>query len=412
MERETELIQAGPKRDLRVDFFRGIALWLIFIDHIPPNWLNQYSLRNFAFCDAAEVFVLLAGYAAAMAYGSSYDRSGWLFAGADVLRRAWTLYIVHIFLFVVFAAQVSYSATALDRADYLDEIHLDVLADAPYRAMLQALFLNFQPAYMNILPMYIALLAFFAPLLPLLKRPWILGGLSFALYAAARLFGWNLPSWTDGGWYFNPLCWQFLFVLGAIMSRRSLRPPVPTWIIDVAAGLVIVGGLAVIWIVWPSEDVSAHVPRFLVHTLLTVDKEGEHPMRLLSILALTWVVVRLIPFSAGWLRSRWAMPFVVCGQHSLPVFCCSIALSFAGRLVMEDEGGWLGQVMVNIVGPLALFAVGALAAWYRSKGAASRAVAAAGPAVASASLAATQAVPRHEGQALRGIQHAGNAKVI
>ena len=304
----------------------------------------------------------------------------------------------------MFAAQVSYSATALDRADYLDEIHLDVLADAPYRAMLQALLLYFQPAYMNILPMYIVLLALFALLLPLLGRPWLLGGLSFGLYVAARTFGLNFPSWTDGGWYFNPLCWQFLFVLGALMSRHSLRPPVPTWVIDVGAGFVIVAGLVIIWLVWPSDDVSAHVPRFLVRTLLMVDKEGMHPMRLLSILALTWGVVRLVPFSAAWLRSRWAIPFVVCGQHSLPVFCSGIALSFAGRLVMEEQGGWPGQVVVNVVGPLALFAVGALAAWYRSKGRAVRAPTPE-PAIVETSVA------RHPAEALRGIQHAGNAKV-
>ena len=165
-------------RDLRVDFFRGVALWMIFIDHIPGNWISQFSLRNFALCDSTEVFVLLAGYAAGIAYGRSMDRHGWVFAGADVLRRAWVLYIAHIFLFVVFSAQVSYSATALDRSDYLEEIHIDALADAPYRAMLEALLLHFQPAYLDILPMYIALLVVFAFVMPLLRRRWLLIGLS------------------------------------------------------------------------------------------------------------------------------------------------------------------------------------------------------------------------------------------
>ena len=396
------MIQTGPNRDLRVDFFRGVALWWIFMDHIPGNWVAQFSLRNFALCDATEIFVLLAGYAAAIAYGGSYDRNGWLFAGADVLRRAWTLYIAHIFLFVVFAAQVSYSATALDRADYLDEIHLDVLADAPYRAMLQALLLNFQPAYLNILPMYVALLAFFSLLLPLLRRPWIMGGLSFALYAAARAFGWNLPSWTDDGWYFNPLCWQFLFVLGALMSRHSLRPPVPTWVIDAAAAVVVLFGLTLVWLVWPSDDVSAHVPRVLTRALLLVDKEGMHPMRLLSILALTWGVVRLVPFSARWLRSWWAAPFVVCGQHSLPVFCSGIFLSFLGRLVMEEQGGWAGQVVVNILGPIALVGVGSLAAWYRQKGRSVQRVRA---------VTLPEERDRTAPRDLPPISHAGNAKV-
>ena len=146
-----QLVRAG--RDMRVDFFRGLALWWIFIDHIPDNWVAQFSLRNFAFCDSTEVFVLLAGYAGGLVYGRAMDRSGWVYAAADVLKRSWTRYIAHIFLFVVFSAQVSYSATALDRSDYLEEIGLDVMADAPYRAMLEALTLHVQRAYLNLLPM-------------------------------------------------------------------------------------------------------------------------------------------------------------------------------------------------------------------------------------------------------------------
>ncbi len=317
--------------------------------------------------------MLLAGYAAGIAYGRSYDRHGWLYAGADVLKRAWTLYIAHIFLFVVFSAQVSYSATALDRSDYLDEIHLDVLADAPYRAMLEALLLRFQPAYLNILPMYVALLSLFALLLPLLNRVWLLGGLSAGLYVAARLFGWNLPSWTGGGWYFNPLTWQFLFVIGAILSRRPPPLPVDRRVIDVAAAAVVAAGLVLVWLVWPSDAVSAQVPRVLVRAVLLVDKEGLHPMRLASILALTWLVVRLVPIGAGWLRSRVAAPFILCGQHSLPVFCVGVFLSFLGRLAMESQGGWWPmQVAVNGSGAALLVGVGALAAWFRDKGRAPR----------------------------------------
>ena len=365
---EADLILAGPARDLRVDFFRGVALWMIFIDHIPDNWVAQWSLRNFALADATEIFVLLAGYAAGIAYGGSYQRNGWLYAGADVLRRASTLYVAHIFLFVVFSAQVSYSATALDRSDYLDEMNLDVLADAPYRAMLEALLLRFQPAYLNILPLYVVLLALLAPLLPLLRRPALLGTLSFSVYVGARAFGWNLPAWNGGGWYFNPVAWQFLFVLGVILSQRQFTMPSRLRAFDAAAGVVVIVGLVLNWVVWPSDAMSARVPRVLTQVLVSVDKEGLHPMRLLSILALTWLVVRLVPFAAAWLRSRWAAPFVLCGQHSLPVFCSGIFLSFLGRILMEEEGGWWAmQAVVNTVGPLLLVGIGAVAAWYRVK---------------------------------------------
>lgn len=344
-------------------------MWWIFTDHIPDNWIAQFSLRNFALCDATEIFVLLAGYAAGIAYGRSYIRFGWLYAGADVMRRAWTLYVAHIFLFVVFAAQVSYSATALDRSDYLDEIHLDVLAEAPYRAMLEALLLSFQPAYLNILPMYVALLSFFALLLPLLSRPLILGGMSFSLYVATRAMGWNLPSWTDSGWYFNPLAWQLLFVIGALLSQHGSRLRLPRRTMDVAAASVVIVGVIVLWLVWPSDDLVARVPKIVTRALLMIDKEGLHPMRLLSILALTWLICRLIPFQAHWLRSRYAMPVILCGQHSLPVFCSGIFLSFLGRLAMEAEGGgWAIQLFVNLAGVLLLVGIGGMASWYRDKG--------------------------------------------
>ena len=361
------LIRTG--RDLRVDFFRGLALWWIFTDHIPADWVNQLSLRNFALCDAAEVFVLLAGYGAGLAYGGRMRRNGWVSAGADVLARAWTLYIAHIFLLVVFVAQVAYSAQALNRTDFIDEIHIDVLGEAPYRAMLEALTLRYQPSFLNILPMYIVVLLMFIPALRLLERPNILAGLSLALYAASRTFGLGLPSWYGGGWYFNPLTWQLLFMLGAILATSPGQPLRRRWPLDVLATLVALFGILMQWVVWQQPELTSHLPLRIARALLSVDKEGLHPFRLVSILALTWLTVRLVPAGAAWLQGRVAAPFILAGQHSLPVFCVGIFLSFLGRLVLESSEAWEAQVAVNVSGALALTAVAALAAWYRAKGA-------------------------------------------
>ncbi len=356
-------------RDSRVDFFRGLALWWIFMDHIPGNIFATITIHNFALCDSAEMFVFLAGYGAGIAYGGTMDRQGWVFAGADTLKRAWTLYIAHIFLFVVFSAQVSYSAAALDRADYLDEIHLDVLADAPYRAMFEALILRFQPAYLDILPMYVAMLVMFALVgLPLLRRPAVLAGLSLAVYVTARVTDANFPSWTAGGWYFNPLTWQILFMLGAITSYARPWPKYGRRFLDVAATLIVLAGIVVQWLLWPHPEIMERLPALVGRALLEVDKTGLHPFRLLNMLALAWLAARLVPRDAAWLRSRWAAPFVLCGQHSLPVFCSGIFLSFLGRLAMEWREGWMVQLAVNIAGSFALLGVGALSAWYREKG--------------------------------------------
>ncbi len=356
-------------RDLRIDFFRGLALWWIFTDHIPADWMGNLSIRNFALCDATEIFVLLAGYAGGIAYGGTMRKQGWLYAGADVVRRAWTLYIAHIFLFVIFAAQVGVSAAALDRADYLDEIHLDVLGEAPYRALFEALTLHFQPAYLNILPLYVAILLMFALVLPLLRWPWVLGALSLGVYLVCRLFSLNLSSWTGGGWFFNPFTWQLLFIMGAILAYApgDLPKRHKPWI-DAVSVVILVFGLVMQFVVWQHPETVGRLPPPVIRTLMSVDKGGLHPFRLISILALTWLCTRLVNRDAAWLRSWIAAPFIIAGQHSLPVFCAGIFLAFLGRLATEANDGFWAQAGVNLGGATALWAVGAVAAWYANKG--------------------------------------------
>jgi hypothetical protein len=363
------LIRAGATRDLRVDFCRGLALWWIYADHVPGDVLADYSLRNFTMCDATEVFVLLAGYGAGLAYGGTMDRQGVLYAAADTLRRAWTLYIAHIFLFVVYTAQVAYSAQLLDRAFYLEETRLDVLADNPYRALLEALLLNYQPSLLNILPLYVVLLLFLALALPLLRWPKVLFGLSFGLYAVARITGLNLTAWTGEGWFFDPFAWQFLFMIGAILAYAPpAELPRPRWLFDAMAGIVLLAGLLVLWVVDTHPRIAASLPVPVIRFVITEDKTGLHPFRLLSILALTWLTVRLVPAHADWLRHRFVAPLILMGQNSLPVFCSGIFFGFMARLGLEFDDTVLMQLTVNLCGFLGMVMVGTLAAWYRDKG--------------------------------------------
>ncbi|MEJ0046723.1 MAG: OpgC domain-containing protein [Rhodospirillales bacterium] len=340
--------------------------------HIPADWLGNLSIRNFALCDATEVFVLLAGYAGGLAYGTTMRTQGWLYAAADVVRRAWTLYIAHIFLFVVFAAQVGYSATALDRNDYLDEIHLDVMGGAPYRALLEAITLHFQPAYLNILPLYIVVLLMFALAMPLLNWPAGAGGAVARPLCRRPHLGPEPAELDGGGWFFNPFTWQLLFMMGAILSFAPGGMPRRKWPLDAMSVLVVLFGLLMQWVVWVHPGVVSHLPDAVISMLMSVDKGGLHPFRLISILALTWLTARLVPAPARWLRSRIAEPFVLAGQHSLPVFCAGIFLAFLGRLATEADDGVMVQIGVNLAGAVSLTAVAAVAAWYSNKGRGSR----------------------------------------
>lgn len=357
-------------RDPRADICRGLALWMIVVNHTPGNWLGAITLKNFALSDATEAFVLLAGYAGAFAYAGRADRAGWATAAAGLVQRIGKLYVAHIFLMVVFTAQVGYSAATLDRSAYLDELALDPFADQPYRTLLEALLLRFQPAFLDILPLYIVLLALLLPGLALRRRPWLLLGLSAVLWIGVRLADFNLPRWQGGGWFFNPLAWQFLFFLGFLMgqsARGAPAPPMPKrsgWLTAVAVLVLGSGLLAMIATEWApalGERLPEAVPAFLA----TVDKTALHPWRLASILAITYLVACYIPRDAPALQARWIWPLTAMGRNSLPVFCFGILLSFLARLMLEAEDGWPMQVAANILCIGALVLVAFLAEWQK-----------------------------------------------
>lgn len=361
-------IRAGERRDLRIDIFRGLALWWIFTDHIPGNTLGHYSLHNVVVCDAAEIFVLLAGFAAAKAYGGTMDRHGWAYGAADAVKRAWTLYIAHIFLFVIYAALVAFAATALHRPDYVSEVKLDVMARTPFPALLQALTLQYQPSMLNILPLYVALLVMFAVAMPLLHRPKRLLPMSIGLYLVVQWSRLNLPGWGGTHWYFDPFAWQLVFVIGAVISYGPIPRPRRPRLLDALAVLVLGADLLLIFWARPNAADIPWMTTPLLDALMGTDKTAEAPARLASLLALLWLAGRLVPVHASWLRRRPAAMFALLGQHSLPVFCFSIVLAFLCRLGLQAAPGAAMQVVVNAGGLLCLLAVAATAAWCGTPG--------------------------------------------
>ena len=135
----------STERDLRLDLFRGLALWLIFLDHIPSNVVSWITIRNYGFSDATEIFVFISGYTAAFVYGRAMREHGFVVGSARILKRAWQIYVAHIFLFVIYLAEIAYVARSFDNPLYNEEMGmLDFLqasgrhADAGAAAEVQA----------------------------------------------------------------------------------------------------------------------------------------------------------------------------------------------------------------------------------------------------------------------------------
>jgi len=81
----------GPSRDLRIDVCRGIALWCIFLNHVPNNIGSWLTLRNYGFSDGAEVFMFVSGVTCALAYGQARSRDGWNGVISRTLSRSWDI---------------------------------------------------------------------------------------------------------------------------------------------------------------------------------------------------------------------------------------------------------------------------------------------------------------------------------
>ena len=362
-----------PPRDYRLDFFRGLALIFIFMDHIPDNALSYLTLRSFALSDAAEVFIFISGLTAGLVYGRALLREGAVMATAHVWRRVWQLYVAHLCLFMLFNAEVSYTMIHFNNPLFADELRAGAYLDRPDETILRVLMLQFQPAFLNILPLYIALMLAFPLALVAMRRHALLALVpSFLLWSAVQIWDINLPGYPgDREWYFDPLAWQFLFVIAAYFGFRQARgqPPlldVP-WLLIAAAVLALCGGL--VQATNMLHELFDLPLRPVVLPLWAVDKTPLPPLRLLSMLAITLLVSRLVPRNASFLTSRPGWLVVLCGQKSLYVFCFSILLSVLGNAVMTSlEGRLLAQVATNAAGVLLMGGFGLMLSWYGGGG--------------------------------------------
>src|ERR1700743_2717185 len=160
------------ERDLRLDLFRGVGLWMIFLDHIPHDVVAWLTLRNYGFSDAAEFFVFISGYLVGWVYTTLSAGRGSLAALKRLWRRAAEMYVAHIMLFLLFTAQIARTARRFDNPMYENEFNVFNFLQHPDVLIGQALTLRYKPVNLDVLPLFITLIAT-APFMMwcMVKRP-------------------------------------------------------------------------------------------------------------------------------------------------------------------------------------------------------------------------------------------------
>src|SRR5437868_1156171 len=215
---------AARDGDLRLCLLLGIAAWFLFVDHVPHNAVSLLTLRNFGFSGATDLFVFVGGYTAAIFYGKMMLERGLIVTATRVFKRLWQLYAAYVVLFVIYIDLIGYVARKSAAPAIIGEFNVTGIVDHTVRTLLYGLLLQAKPLNLDVLQLFIVLMAFFPiVLLGMLHRPNLTLAGSALVYLAARQLGWNLPSYPDGHWYFNPYSWQLLFVLGAWLALASAK---------------------------------------------------------------------------------------------------------------------------------------------------------------------------------------------
>ena len=351
--------KVSVERDVRLDLFRGIGLWMIFLDHIPHDVVSWLTLRNYGFSDAAEFFVFISGYLAGFIYGPIIKAGHFLSALKRLWKRAMEMYVAHIMLFLIFTAQIARTVRRFDNPLYEDEFNVHNFLEHPDILIGQALTLRYKPVNLDVLPLYITLIAT-APFMlwAMVRRPNLTLLASVVLYIFARIFDWNFASYPPGStWYFNPFAWQMLFIFAAWCGTGGVNQiwPIVQSRLALIAALIWIAFAFLIVMTWHIAALDALVPKWMIKIIYPIDKTDLDMFRFTHFLALALIVSRYVPHDWAPLKFKWLRPAIMCGRHSLPIFCFGVFLSFAAHWVlMQYTRGVWEQLVVSAVGILTM----------------------------------------------------------
>ena len=340
-------------RDPRLDFFRGVAMLIIFIAHVPSNRIANYIPARFGFSDAAEMFVFLSGMAAAIVFAGTYRRAGFATGTARIGYRCFQLYTAHLGMFFLIATICVLANNLTDGPNYIGKLNLwRFFQDTP-EAMIGLFSLTYVPNYFDIMPMYLGVLALVPVVMALARvNTRLVPVFCLSLYAAMWIFDLSfLADSTNGrSWFFNPFGWQLIFFTGFCLGTGWIKPPPRSaalfWGCVVFVLLCVPLGRWQIWTQYDSlKAMHGMLSQFWIH------KTNFGLLRWFHFLALAYIAVYLLRGRLWILRSKILAPIIKTGQNALPVFFLSMTLSYIAGIALDSIGRtWPTIWLVNLSG--------------------------------------------------------------
>lgn len=372
----TSTIAAKTPRDARLDFFRGLAMLIIFVVHVPGgNFWAWYIPAAFGHSSAVEMFVFCSGFASALAFASVFDRHGFLIGTARVAHRIWQVYWAHIGLFLVISLMCVLGTHYLGTRNYVQQLNLVYFFENAEVALPALLTLRYVPNLFDILPMYIALLATI-PFVMLAHRihPWSAFALVLGLYASAWIFDVNFSAHPELeiGWLFNPFGWSLCFFAGFFFAKRWLPAPRlgDPRLLAVAVVILVVSLPLRQWQLY-RIDLPSYLP-FVAGTKDFFFPEHWlgylHWMRLVHFFALAYVCLSILNNREHWLHAPIVRPIIKVGQQSLAAFLSSLGLGWLVGMLLDLTGRDAVTVsLANLVSFAVIVGIAYTVGWYKAQ---------------------------------------------
>ncbi|MFK4608610.1 heme exporter protein D [Bradyrhizobium diazoefficiens] len=129
---------------------------------------------------------------------------------------------------------------------------------------------------------------------------------------------------------------------------------IATWVWSKAAMTLAAAWLAfalLIVMTWHVPALEALIPKWMIKAIYPIDKTDLDMLRFTHFLALAIWVTHFISRKWRSLHTPWLRPVILCGQHSLPIFCLGVFLSFSAHWILTQytKGVW-EQLAVSVVG--------------------------------------------------------------
>jgi len=221
--------KGGSRRDLVLDFLRGVAIFAMVSDHLLiVSGFSYITRERVGVVTGAEFFVLISGVLIGHIYKQKIQSLGFKAAANALLLRAAQLYLVCLAIVVgvfLFSLIPNVNTTLITPWGWLN-LKQAIQMVGVKSVVLHTLLLKCGPVRMNVIGIYVVLLGG-APIAMWIaskgytKALLLVSGLTWAinLYFQARVIG------TPFDNVFRVMSWQFLFVIGIVAGyhRQAIR---------------------------------------------------------------------------------------------------------------------------------------------------------------------------------------------